>query len=130
MRARIASLRVAVRPRTGEVPVTIEIDGSPAAGGPGAIPVDPGAHHVRVHAERATWSREVHHDDGESRTLDVALWVEPLPAVPPAQRHAGALAALGLGVASLATGVGLSVSALSTSRSLQAMCGPASPLPR
>ena len=123
VRARIASLRVAVRPHRGDVPVTVEIDGSSSPASPGPIPIDPGVHHVRVHAERATWAREVHLDDGESRTLDVALWIEPLPAVPPGQRNAG-LVSFGAGIAALATGVGLSVSALSTSRSLDAICGP------
>lgn len=122
--ARIASLRIAVRPRVVSVPVTVEIDGAAAPAGAESIPIDPGAHRILVRAERATWSREVHLDDGESRTLDVALWVEPLPSVPPVQRNVG-LASFGVGLTALATGVGLSVSALSTSRSLQAACGPA-----
>ena len=65
----------------------------------------------------------MHVDDGEVRRLDVALWVEPLPAVRPVQRAIG-LSAFGAGVTSLATGVGLSVSALSTARGLEAVCGP------
>jgi hypothetical protein len=129
VRARIASLRVVVRPRLGvgaplgAVPITVEIDGAAVAPGPWALPIDPGTHRVEVRADRASWAREVQLDDGEVRTLDVALWVEPLPTVPEAQRGIGLLA-LGLGVASLATGVGLSVSALSTARDLETICGP------
>ncbi len=122
VRARIATLRIAVRPRgdAGAVPVTVAIDGARAA--VGATVIDPGTHHVRVHAEDATWEREVHLDDGEARTLDVTLRVEPLPAVPRIQRDAG-LATLSAGVAALATGVGLSVSALATARALDGVCG-------
>lgn len=123
LRARIATLRIVVRPRGGNVPVTVEIDGSPVPVGADAIPLDPGAHRVGVRAERASWEREVHLDDGEARLLDVALWVEPLPALPPVQRSVG-LSAFGAGVASLATGIGLSVSALSTARALEVACGP------
>jgi hypothetical protein len=123
VQARIATLRIAVRPRGSgaPVPVTVEIDGSPAPAR-AILPIDPGTHHVRVHAESATWEREVHLDDGEARTLDVALWVEPLPTVPRAQRNT-ALTAFGAGVVALATGVGLSVSALSTARALDSVCG-------
>jgi len=122
VRARIAMLRITVRPRgaTGSVPVSVEIDGSPAPAG--AVPIDPGTHRVRVHAEGVDWEREVRLDDGEARTLEVALWVEPLPSVPRAQRNVGLLA-LGAGSVALATGVGLSVSALSTARALDALCG-------
>jgi hypothetical protein len=129
VRARIASLRIVVRSRLGAgarigtVPVTVEIDGGAVTLGPTALAIDPGTHRIEVRADRASWAREVHLDDGEVRALDVALWVEPLPTVPEAQRGAGLLA-LGLGAASLATGVGLSVSALSTARGLAAICGP------
>jgi hypothetical protein len=121
VRARIATLRLEVRPcfGAGAVPVTVEIDGAPVPAG--TVPVDPGTHRVRVHAEGADWEREVRLDDGEARTLDVALQVDPLPAVPHAQRSAG-LAVFGAGVVALATGVGLSVSALSTARALDAGC--------
>ena len=122
VRARIATLRIAVRPRgvAAPLPVTVEIDGSPAPDG--IIPIDPGTHHVRVHSEGAAWEREVHLEDGEARTLDVALWVEPLPAVPRTQRNI-ALTAFGAGVVALATGVGLSASALSTAHALDSVCG-------
>jgi hypothetical protein len=123
VRARIASLRLAVRPPGGEASITVEIDGSRSAEASGPIPLDPGAHHVTVRAPRGSWARDVHLEDGESRTLDVALWEEPFPAVPHAARHAG-LAALGLGAAALATGLGLSVSSMSTARSLETLCGP------
>jgi hypothetical protein len=125
VRARIASLRIVVRSRGNEVPVAVEIDGAPSIVGPGPIPIDPGTHTVLVRAgpdgdfdhdgapPSPTWERVVHLDDGESSTLEVPLWVEPLSAVPRRQRAAG-FAVFGAGVAALATGVGLSVSALST----------------
>jgi hypothetical protein len=123
LRARIATLRIIVRPRGGAAPLTVEIDGSPAPASADPIPVDPGTHRVCVRGGEASWEREVHLDDGEERRLDVALWVAPLPALRPVQRTVG-LTALGIGVASLATGVGLSMSALSTTRALEAACGP------
>jgi hypothetical protein len=126
VRARIAELRVVVSPRGGgPVPVafTVEIDGAPAPPAAAVIPIDPGTHRVRVRAGRASWESEVHLADAEVRTLDVPLWVEPLPAVSPAQRTGG-LVTFGAGSAALAAGIGLSVAALSTSRALDAVCGP------
>ncbi len=120
LRARIATLRIAVRRRGGAwlVPVSIAIDGAPAPGG--AIPIDPGPHRVRVQADGAEWERAVYLQDGEARTLDVALWTEPLPAVPWAPLG---VAAFGAGAVAMATGVGLSVSALSTVRGLDGAPG-------
>lgn len=126
VRARIAELRVVLSPRGGgpvSVPFTVEIDGVPAAPAAVVIPIDPGTHRVRVRAGRASWECEVHLVDAEVRTLDVPLWVEPLPAVSRAQRTGG-LVTFGAGGATLAAGVGLSVSALATARALDAVCGP------
>jgi hypothetical protein len=132
VRARIASLRIEVRPHGAEVPVAVEIDGAPAIVGPTPIAIDPGTHTVLVRAGSAggapagstdgpSFQRVVHLDDGESSTLEVPLWVEPLSALPRGQRVAG-FSIFGLGVAALATGVGFSVSAMSTARTLEGVC--------
>jgi len=125
VRARIATLRIAVRPSgAGATPVSveIEIDGAHAPDDGAPIPIDPGEHRVHVRAGGSTWEREVRLDDGEIRTLDVPIVVEPLSTVSPAQRTAG-LATLGVGVASLVTGAALAASSLSTAHSLDAACG-------
>ncbi len=126
VRARIATLRVNVLPRgaeplPGPVEIEIEIDGASAPTSGDPIPVDPGAHRLRVRAARARWEREVHLDDGESRTIDVPLLIDPLPTLSPGQRTAG-LATFGAGMASIVTGVGFAVSAFSTARALDGVC--------
>jgi hypothetical protein len=125
VRARVASLRVVVRP-TGPpagVPTAIEIDGIPVPDGVREIALDPGDHRVGVRAGASVWERTVTLEDGEARAFDVPLWSDPPPAPLRWQRAAG-LALGGLGVASLAAGVGLGVAALGVSRRLDLECGP------
>jgi hypothetical protein len=129
LRARIATLRVDVHPRGVEplpgapaIEIEIEVDGAPAPTNGAPIPLDPGAHRLRVRAARARWEREVRLEDGEALTIDVPLLVEPLPTVSPRQRTAG-LSTFGAGMVSVVTGVGFAVSALSTAHALTGACG-------
>jgi hypothetical protein len=124
LRARIASISVDVRANGGSVPYAVDIDGARIVSPWLPTLVDPGSHRVRVTAGEATWTREVALDDGEVTTIDVPIRVEALPLVSTRQRNVG-LAAFGVGVAGLATGVGFSVAALSIGHSLDAICGPA-----
>jgi hypothetical protein len=121
VRARIAYVRVDVRSSRADVPVTIEIDGTPVDASR-SVPLDPGTHRVSVAAGGATWAREVQLGDGEARAIEVPLVVDALPTVPRAQRNAG-LAVFGAGTLALAAGIGFSVAALSLGRSLDAVCG-------
>jgi hypothetical protein len=122
VRRRIAALRVAVGSEGADVPAAIEIDGAPVQTRGLEIPLDPGEHHVAVRAGAAVWERTVMLDDGEKRTLDVPLEADPAPAPRRTQRTIG-LALGGLGVASIAAGVGLGVAALGISRRLDLACG-------
>jgi hypothetical protein len=122
VRARIASLRVDVRTSRADLPITVEIDGTPVDAASAPAQVDPGTHRVRVSAGDATWTKQVSLGDGESKTIEVPLVVDALPSVPRAQRDAG-LGVFATGAAGLATGIGFSVAALSLGRSLDAICG-------
>jgi hypothetical protein len=122
VRARIASLRVDVRTSRADLPITVEIDGSPVDAASAPAHVDPGTHRVRVSAGDATWTKQVSLGDGESKTIEVPLVVDALPSVPRFQRDVG-LGVFAAGAGGLATGIGLSVAALSLGRSLDAICG-------
>jgi hypothetical protein len=129
--ARIATLRLAVRVSGGgaaPVPVSVDVDGFPAspatlAASPSAsadLRVDPGTHRVRLRADTTSWEREIHVEDAEVRAIDVSLWVEPPR--PSASQRAIGFGVLGGGLTTLSLGIGLSLAAVSTSRSLDPAC--------
>ncbi|APR85530.1 Hypothetical protein A7982_10879 [Minicystis rosea] len=114
VRVRVATLRVVVHARDERAPVIVEIDGVAQAQGATVFPADPGEHAVRVRAGASSWQTTVKLKEGELVGCDVALWAERDPKRPRAQRMLG-LAALGVGGAALAAGLGLSIAALVTS---------------
>ena len=122
VRTRIATLHIVARTGGDRAPLVVEIDGVPQRAGAWTFPVDPGEHRVRVRAGTSSWQTTVRLRDGERLSCDVALWAEPEPRRPRAQRGIG-LAALGVGGAAVATGIGFSVAALAASRRLDALCG-------
>ncbi len=123
VRGRVATLFIAVDAREQPAGTSLEIDGQPVPPRRVSFPVDPGSHVVRLRLGEAVWEQPVVLGDGEERLCTVSLSAEVSPAPPRTQRRVG----LGLGatgLASLATGFGLALSALGGYRDLAARGAP------
>jgi hypothetical protein len=112
IRARIATLRISFQRAKGVTGApTIEIDQESLPGAEDAdIAVDPGQHLLRVRASEVLWERKVTFNDGEVQTYRLSLWSESPPSSSRPQRQVG-LAVGGVGIASLAAGIGFAAAA-------------------
>lgn len=125
VRARIARLTIKLNVRQTRgltVSPVVEIDQRKVSADGGALEIDPGDHLVKVSADRSTWEKRLTLDDGERRTIDVALWVDPPASVPRVQRTVG-LSIGAAGLASLVVGASFGISAFLTSKRLDEVCG-------
>src|SRR5262249_22060034 len=82
VRERIAELTVRTGASVAMTPLAIEIDGAPAESRDRVFHLDPGTHRVRISASDSTWEHNFTLDDGERRTVNVALRTPP-PTLPP-----------------------------------------------
>jgi len=118
-RARVATLKIEVSDGGAALVPVIEIDGVAGLPGQSSFAVDPGRHLVRVRVPELVWERVVSLDEGGSRSYQVPLVVETPSALSRNPRTVG-YAVGGVGVAALSVGTGLWVSALTSSKALDA----------
>lgn len=122
VRARVATVEVAVDARGIATPTVITIDDSATPSGRTQFPVDPGSHRVVVTARDARWEQSVQLADGEKKTLRVAMALEQKPAPITTQRLVGYVLG-GAGMLSMAVGGIFGAKALGDSHDLDAACG-------
>jgi hypothetical protein len=122
LRSRIATVKISLQRLKGVTSVPkIEIDQDSFSGEEAVVAVDPGRHVLRVRATEVLWERAVTLDDGEVQSYRLSLWSESTPPLPRPQQQVG-LAIGGVGIASLAVGIGFAASAFATSRHLASVC--------
>jgi tetratricopeptide (TPR) repeat protein len=122
VRSRIAFLTVAVDARGVDVQPDVRVDDQTLPMVEGPVPIDPGAHVVRVRARDATWERKVTLQEGQSETVRVAIGVHMPPRPARTQRTVGYVLG-GIGLASLAAGAYFGASASTLARHLERVCG-------
>ncbi len=121
VRERIARIDVHVSNAPGQVP-SIEIDDTALASGERGARVDPGTHRVLVRVGEKIAERHLTLDDGEQRTVELAIVLET-PRAPSRTQHNTGLVVGAIGLAALGVGVGFGASALSTASHLDGVCG-------
>lgn len=123
VKARIATLEIAVEIRGADATPIVTVDDAPApAGGARTFAVDPGAHRVRVSARDAVWEQTVQLVDGEKRVVRVAISTIQAKAPLPPQRLVGYILG-GVGIASMAVGGVFGANAVSDQHALRDQCG-------
>lgn len=123
LRARIARLRIEVDTHGLDVSPVVMVDMKSLPSGVSTIDVDPGEHQIRVEARDQRWETSVEAEEGNTRTIRVALGEVHEPPPARTQRTIGFVIG-GIGLASLAAGAYFAASASSTSRQLDNVCGP------
>ncbi len=122
VRARIATLVVAIDSGGLSGDRRIEVDGRPVDAAAAPIRVDPGKHRVRVVLGAASWEETVRLGDGESHAVHVAFREQPGAVTRSSQRLVGFVLG-GAGMLTMAVGAGLGVAAVNGSHDLLGPCG-------